>query len=244
MEIKNAVRQAARKGEMHALKIEKRTKAMNKKTIASLNMRITTEISTLSKKIHTSVEDLQLASAKSRAEMKREVMYAVRSAAKLAKKNLKASVKESNAQFLKLEKALEKSKAYSAAKRADLRRRVDEENKRARRAITDAVTAQARALLALKEETAKKIKKTNHRVDAYGRAVYKHAKQISAQMAANVGSLNKKVAAARAATKRALKTANHRSAARHSRALQFISRSLNAAKKATNRKFGKVYAQM
>jgi len=59
-----------------------------------------------------------------------------------------------------------------------------------------------------------------------------------------VGSLNKKVAAARAATKRALKTANHRSAARHSRALQFISRSLNAAKKATNRKFGKVYAQM
>merc|ERR1719450_367105 len=48
-ELKNAVRDAIHKGEQRALQIEKKMKAVNKKTRADLNMRITNEISKLAK---------------------------------------------------------------------------------------------------------------------------------------------------------------------------------------------------
>merc|ERR1711881_333206 len=123
------------KGEMHALKVEKHAKAMNKKTLAALNQKISTEISVLAKKTHASIEDLRLNSAKARAETKREILYAVRSAAALAKKNLRATVKASNAQFATMAKKQAASAHASAAARAALRAAAAAEKRRASNAI-------------------------------------------------------------------------------------------------------------
>merc|ERR1711988_587328 len=106
-ELKTAVRQMIHKGEMHALAVEKRVRTINKKTRASMNMKITNQISALAKKTHASIEDLRLNSKAARAAMKREILYAVRSAAALAKRNLKKTVQWANKNFVKLNTRLD-----------------------------------------------------------------------------------------------------------------------------------------
>merc|ERR1712159_740438 len=227
-----------------AAKIQKLTKKMNKKTRDALSARVSTEIGTLTKSIHSDIEDLQLATKSARAQMRRQILYAVRSAAALAKRNLKKVVTWANKRFLGLNKRLAATHKKNAAARAALASEVAANKKQAARALRDAVGAQARALLALKEETSKKIKKTNTRVDAYGRAVEKHAREVAAQMKSNVDALEKKVNAARSANVRQLKGANKASAARHAAALKFISSSLQRARKDNDKKFGEAYAKM
>merc|ERR1719321_1940738 len=80
------------KGEQRALQVEKKMKEVNKKTRADLNMRITNEISKLSKSIHSQINELNLETKEARAQMKKEILYAVNSEAKLAKQNLKKVV--------------------------------------------------------------------------------------------------------------------------------------------------------
>merc|ERR1711881_693403 len=244
LELKSAIREAVNKGEQRAKKIEKMAKKMNKKTRDALSARVSTEIGTLTKSIHSDIEDLQLATKAARAQMRRQILYAVRSAAALAKRNLKKVVTWANKKFLGLNKRLAATNKKNAAARAALRAEVARNKKSAARALRDAVGAQARALLSLKEETSKKIKKTNTRVDAYGRAVEKHAREVAAQMKSNVDALQKKVAAAKAANVKQLKGVNKASAARHAAALKFISSSLNRARKDNDKKFGEAYARM
>merc|ERR1711881_272126 len=244
LELKAAIRGAVQKGEARAKKIEKMAKKMNKKTRDQLSARVSTEISTLTKSIHSDIEDLQLATKSARAQMRRQILYAVRSAAALAKRNLKKVVTWANKRFLGLNKRLAATNKKNAAARAALGAEVAANKKQAARALRDAVGAQARALLSLKEETSKKIKKTNTRVDAYGRAVSRHAREVAAQMKSNVDALEKKVNAAKAANVRQLKGANKASAARHAAALKFISSSLQRARKDNDKKFGEAYAKM
>merc|ERR1711959_613511 len=244
LELKAAIRGAVQKGEARAKKIEKMAKKMNKKTRDALSARVSTEISTLTKSIHSDIEDLNLATKSARAQMKRQILYAVRSAAALAKRNLKRVVTWANKKFLGLHQRLAGANKKNAAARGALLSEINADKKLAQRALRDAVGAQARALLALKEETAKKIKKTNTRVDAYGRAVEKHAREVAAQMKSNVDALEKKVNAARSANVRQLKGANKASAARHAAALKFISSSLQRARKDNDKKFGEAYAKM
>merc|ERR1711975_118980 len=99
MELKAAVQGAVHKGEVRMMKAEQKLKDMNKKTKASLNMRITSEVSKLAKESASQIENLRLSSSKARAEMRRELLYAVRSAAAEAKKNLVASVKVAKVAF-------------------------------------------------------------------------------------------------------------------------------------------------
>merc|ERR1712159_438722 len=90
-ELKAAVRDAVKKGETRMAKAEAKLVNMNKKTKAALNLKITTEISKLQKRANGQIENLRLNSKKARAEMRRELLYAVRSAAGEAKKNLAAA---------------------------------------------------------------------------------------------------------------------------------------------------------
>merc|ERR1711959_569423 len=244
LELKAAIRGAVQKGEARAKKIEKMAKKMNKKTRDQLSARVSTEISTLTKSIHSDIEDLNLATKSARAQMKRQILYAVRSAAALAKRNLKKVVTWSNKKFLGLNKRLAATNAKNDAARNELEAEIAHQKKQASRALRDAVGAQARALLALKEETAKGIKKTNTKVDAYGTAVVTHAREVAAQMKSNVDALEKKVSAARAANVKQLKATDKASAARHDAALKFIESSLSRARKENDKKFGKAYAKM
>merc|ERR1719269_64999 len=214
MELKAAVQGAVHKGEVRMMKAEQKLKDMNKKTKSSLNMRITSEVSKLAKESASQIENLRLSSKAARGEMRRELLYAVRSAAAEAKKNLVAAVKMAKKCF---SKANAKERA-AASKRA------------AKRQLNDAVGAMNRSLLALKTETAKKIKKSNHKVTAFAGALAKEAKDVDAAMKANMNSLTAKINAARRSAKAATSAANARSAAGFRSALKAVKGALMAAR--------------
>merc|ERR1711871_448587 len=153
LELKNAIRDAVAKGEKRARQVEAMAKKMNKKTQDALNSRISTEIGTLSKKIHGDIETLNLQTAEARKAMKAEILYALRSEEKLLKKQLGDTVKWANKKFVALDEELAKEESKSAKGRAALKASIDAEKKHATNAIQDAIAAQTRGLMALKSET-------------------------------------------------------------------------------------------
>merc|ERR1711981_413310 len=205
MELKAAVAGAVHKGEVRMMKAEIKLKDMNKKTKASLNMRITSEVSKLAKDSAAQIENLRLSSAKARGEMRRELLYAVRSAAAEAKKILAAAVKVAKVAFSHANAQERKAASKNAAGRAALARSIARNKKSAKRQLGDAVSSMNRSLLALKVETAKKIKKSNHKVTAYADALAKEAKDVDAAMKAN---MNKQRASADSALSGAVKNIN------------------------------------
>merc|ERR1711959_466079 len=212
MELKAAVQSAVHKGEVRMMKAEMKLKDMDKKTKASLNMRITSEVSKLAKESASQIENLRLSSSKARAEMRRELLYAVRSAAAEAKKNLVAAVKMAKAAFAFANAKEARAAHKNAAGRAKLARSIAASKKAAQRSLKDAVGTMNRSLLALKVETAKKIKKTNKKVTAYADALKKEAKDVDAAMKANMAAMKAKIAAARRSAKSAINAANAKSA--------------------------------
>merc|ERR1719181_1456995 len=191
------VEEAVHKGEVRMMKAEQKLKDMNKKTKASLNMRITSEVSKLAKESAAQIENLRLSSKSARAEMKRELLYAVRSAAAEAKKNLVAAVTVAKVSFAAANAKEAAAAKKNAAGRAAIARSIAASKKASQRSLKDAVGAMNRSLLALKTETAKKIKKTNHKVTAYAGALKKEAKDVDAAMKANMAALISKINRAR-----------------------------------------------
>merc|ERR1719420_1309381 len=244
MELKAAVAGAVHKGEVRMMKAEMKLKDMNKKTKASLNMRITSEVSKLAKDSAAQIENLRLSSAKARGEMRRELLYAVRSAAAEAKKNLAAAVKVAKVAFSHASAQERKAASKNAAGRAALARSIARNKKSAKRQLSDAVSSMNRSLLALKVETAKKIKKSNHKVTAYADALAKEAKDVDAAMKANMNALTAKVSAARRSAKSAINAANAKSAAGFRAALKSVNGALVAARHRASNKFGKLYRNM
>merc|ERR1711881_18061 len=198
-EISAAISNAIHKGEQRALAITKHMKNMNKKTVASLNAKISSKISTLRKQTQRSLFNLSLESKAARAEMKKEIIYAVKSAAKNAKDNLQKVVNWSTARMTALKSLQSRNAKASAKARASLGRQIGAAQRRAAAAIKNAVAQQNRALLALRSETAKKLKKTNKKIDSHAKQMAKNAAAVAAQMKANVAALQSKIAAARSA---------------------------------------------
>jgi len=244
LELKNAIREAVTKGEKRARAIETMAKKMNKKTQDSLNSRISTEIGTLSKKIHGDIETLNLQTAASRKAMKAEILYALRSEEKLLKQQLAETVKWANKKFVALDEDLAKEESTSGKGREALKSSIDAEKKHAINAIQDAIAAQTRGLLALKSETAKKIKKTNKDVGAYGEQISRHAAEVTKTMEANVKVLEDKISSAKKATMVKLANADSASMARHQDALDSITEGLQKAKVVNDKKFGEVFKKM
>merc|ERR1719392_352352 len=109
----------------------------------------------------------------------------------------------------------------NAAGRAAIARSIAASKKAAQRQLKDAVGTMNRSLLALKTETAKKIKKTNHKVTAYADALAKEAKDVDAASKANAAS-----------------------AAGFRAALGAVKKAMGAAQRRASRKFGKLYVDM
>merc|ERR1712054_424130 len=244
MELKAAVQDAVHKGEVRMMKAEQKLKDMNKKTKASLNMRITSEVSKLAKESAAQIENLRLSSKSARAEMKRELLYAVCSAAAEAKKNLVAAVRVAKVGFAAANAKEAAAAKKNAAGRAAIARSIAASKKASQRSLRDAVGSMNRSLLALKTETAKKIKKTNHKVTAYAGALKKEAKDVDAAMKANMAALISKINRARAGAKSSINRANAASAAGFRAAMKAVSGAMKAAQKRASSKFGKLYVNM
>merc|ERR1711988_1114769 len=93
-ELHNSIRQAIAKGEKRAQLVEKRGEKMDKDTRWLINNKLNTEISKLRDETNASVEALALQSKAARAEMKKEMLYAIRSAAEVAKQDLAIAIRD------------------------------------------------------------------------------------------------------------------------------------------------------
>merc|ERR1711988_1064964 len=244
LELKNAIRDAVAKGEKRARQVEAMAKKMNKKTRDALNSRISTEIGTLSKHIHSDIETLKLQSKEARNQMREEVLTSLREEQSLLKEQLGKVISWSNKKFQALDETLEKEKSTSAKGRAALKASIDAEEKKAKDAISYAVAAQAKGLMALKAETQRKIKKTNKDVAAYGDQIVKHAKDVTATMKANVKTLKDKLAKAKSGFALKMKKTEAAGIARHVAAIKQIEDGLDEADKVNTKKFGDVFVKM
>merc|ERR1712054_671974 len=233
-ELKSAVRDAVKKGEDRMAAAEKHLTDLNTKTKAALNMKITTEISALAKRANDQIEGLRLSSKEARAEMRKELLYAVRSMADEAKTNLDDAVATAEKKFQAVNAAEAEAAKKSAADRAEIAKSIEAEKANAEQALSDGVATMHRALLALKYQTEEKIKKTNTRVDAYAEAIKKEASDVSQLMAAQMSTLNGKIAAQKKAAASAIAGADAASAAGFEAALTTVEERLAAAEKAAH----------
>merc|ERR1711988_1806448 len=202
-ELKSSLRTAIQKGEKRAAAVLKSGKRMIGKTKAALTLCLKAEVSKLAKETHSSLESIALQSKAARAELKKEMTYAIRSAASVAKKDLRLAIAASKRKMLAFMRRSAASKARSALARKALLVKLARNKRAVARMISGAVATQTRAQLALRAETAKKIKKTNMRVTAYAARMARDAKRTAAKfnavyrkLAANRARADSRLAAA------------------------------------------------
>merc|ERR1711988_987446 len=131
-----------------------------------------------------------------------------------------------------------------AAARAALAHSIARNKKHVIDQLGDAVATQQRTLLSLKEETAKKIKKTNKNISAHAAQMQKNAAIVAAQMRSDTAAINAKLEAARKAAVVELGAVSAASAARYNKVVKTVENGVEAARKWSNRRFGKVYEKM
>merc|ERR1712159_693148 len=243
-ELNAAVRDAIRKGEERMGQAEKKLTTMNKKTKAALNLKITTEISALTKRANSQIEGLRLNSAEARKEMRKELLFAIRSMADEAKKNLDDATKAAEKKFEAVTAAEAAAAKKSAAERAEIAESIKTEAANAKEQLGDAVATMQRSLLALKYQTEDKIKKTNKRVAAYAEALKKEAADVNQLMKAQVTDLKGRISDMDKSIKSDLKAADAKSAAGFAAAGKAVEAALAAAAKESSKKFGEAYAKM
>jgi hypothetical protein len=207
-------------------------------------MRIDNEISKLSKSIHSQINELNLETKEARAQMKKEILYAVESESKLAKENLKKVVEWAEGEFSKLNAGLKAEKTKSEGERAALAANIAKEKKHAIGQINNAVAAQNKALLALTQETEQAIKKTNHELAAQANIMIKNAEKVRAEMKANTAAINSSLEAARKSAAAELAAVSAASAARYNAVVKAVEDGVDEARKLADEKFSAVYIKM
>merc|ERR1712159_412952 len=235
-ELHHSIRQAIAKGEKRAQLVEERGAKMDKDTRWLINNKLNTEISKLRSETNASVEALALQSKSARAEMKKEMLYAIRSAADVAKRDLKIAIRDGVKKMQAFQKRSAKSHAKSALARKALASRIARNAKSVSRMLRDAVATDARAQLALKAETAKAIKKSNMRVDAYATQMRKQAKQARSQLSAITTGVVAQLRAHEAKISQAVSKFASKDKARQQAALRFAAAQLKIAEKESNDK--------
>merc|ERR1719262_1219912 len=183
-ELKAAIRKAIDQGEKRAQLVEERGTKMDKDTKWLVNNKLDTEITKLRDETNAGVEALALQSKEARDQMKKEMLYAIRTAAEVAKDDLDLAMKAAQEKMVAFEKKAADTHANSAIERKALADEIKANAAEVSRMLKDAVSTDARAQASLRQETAKAIKKTNTRLDAYSNQMKKIAKQTRAQIKA------------------------------------------------------------
>merc|ERR1719440_771590 len=243
-QMKKAVADAVHKGEQRALQIEKKMKDINSKTRAAMNNRITTEIGTLSKSIHSQIDELNLQTKEARAQMKAEILFAVKSAAAIAKDNLKKTVEWAEGEFAKLNQNLQNEAKLSAGERAAMAETVAKDKAHAQAQIENAVAAQNKALSALTQETESSIKKTNKALTAQVDIMIANNDKVRDEMKANTAALVASLEAARKSADEQLETVNAASAARYDEVVKAVEDGIESARVKADARFTGVYDTM
>merc|ERR1719446_983156 len=236
-ELKGAIADMIKKGEQRAQLVEERGAKMDKDTKWLI-------IHKLKDETDRSVQDLAALNSEARAQMRKEILYAVRSAAEVAKDDLGIAMEDAKKKMVAFESKASKVHAKSAMERKALEGEIKANAKQVSRMLTDAVETDARAQAALKQETQDAIKKTNKRVTAYADQMRKIAKETRAEIA----TMTKTQLAAIATEQKRMKAATAKfsaaDAARQASALKFLKDQMEIAKKTTDQKFGVAYEKL
>merc|ERR1711968_225301 len=139
-ELKHAIRKAIETGEKRAKLVEKNGEKMDKDTQWLVNNKLSTEISKLKEETNMSVEALANLTEEGRAEMRKEMIYAIRSAADVAKQDLELAIKEGTEKMVAFE-------AKAAAQHAD--------SEAAREALKATIADNAKEISTMIKEMAK-----------------------------------------------------------------------------------------
>jgi hypothetical protein len=242
--LQNALSAAIRKGERRMQAAENKLVGLNKKTKAALNVRIVAQISALKKSAERSINNLRMESKAARAEMKKQLFYAVDSMAREAKKNLVAAKATAAKMYNKAFQQQAMASEKNAAARAKLAKSIATEKKIAQRTLDAAVATMERSMLALKTQTRKSIKKTNGRVDKWALQIKTEAREVRGLMKAQLTKLSGDISTMRAKSKSAISKANTKSAAGFSEVNKKIAAAFVAARKKSAAKFSKLFEYM
>merc|ERR1711968_296491 len=269
----SAVTDAIAKGEARALAIEKKMKDINAKTRSQMNNRITTEISELSKNIHSQITELTLETKEARAEMKKEIIFAIKSAEELAKKNLENAITWAEGEFTKLHTNLDAEEAKGADARESFKATIDANKADAVATLNEAIMNQNKALLAYRNEMCAeagimggvlKIGKggkmevqasadsecpqgkgrLNKKLASHYDTMMANAKAVGEEMKNNVALIEASLDNAREAANAELKNADAASLARYNEVIQAVKDGVEAGAKAADESFVEVYEKM
>jgi hypothetical protein len=243
-QLAGSVRQAIAKGEAHAQRVEKKMTKINKATRDQLHAKIALKISKLRKNLNKQIGQLRLETKEARALMRKQVLAAIKSAAAVAKNDLKMKVKWAQGKMATLYRGLSKEQKLGASQRAALRATAANNKKNIINQLGEAIGTQQRALLAFKMETRKKLKKTNRSITANAKQMEANAKAVSAQIKANTNAINAKLNSVRRANMAQLSAVSAAAAKRYSAAIKAVIDGVTKARKNANAMFGKVEVQM
>merc|ERR1712057_47748 len=231
-------------GEKRAKEVEANGEKMDKDTKWLVNNKLSAEISKLRAETDSSVEALNNLSTEAREEMRKEMIFAIRSAAEVAKTDLDLAVRDGVKKMIAFEAKAASQHAESAAARAALKSEIAENAKQVSRMIKDAVDTDARAQTALGQAVAAKLKKTNTQIDA----VSAQMKEIAKKNRADIEALNKKtlakIAKEQEHAKAAVKKFASDDAARQKAAMDFMTEQLKIAGEEVDAKFGAAYEKL
>merc|ERR1712159_755077 len=164
-ELSLSIKNAIAKGEKRAQLVEQRGKKMDKDTAWLTNQRLTEQITRLEKQTTKKVDALALESAKARKDLQKEMYYATKSAAEVAKNNLDAAMRRSVKRMEAFAARAAAAHKYSAGQRKEVNRKIAINAKKIKREIADAVLGSEKANNAFAEQTSNKMKKLKTRVD-------------------------------------------------------------------------------
>merc|ERR1712159_241009 len=243
-ELKTAIRKAIDQDEKRAQLVEERGAKMDKDTKWLIYNKLDTEITKLRDETNAGVEALALQSKEARDQMKKEMLYAIRSAAEVAAQDLDLAVKDGVKKLIAFNKKSAAVHAKSALERKNLNDEIAANAKEVSRMVKDAVSTDTRAQTSLAQETAKAIKKTNTDITAKSEQMKKIAKATRAALKATETKTLTAITAQQKAAKAAVAKFSSEDAARQASALKFMRQELEIAAKQMENKFGKAYARL
>merc|ERR1711981_425810 len=243
-ELRTSIRKAIATGEKRAQLVEKRGKKMDKDTKWLINNNLKEKIAKLQKETNKSVDQLAAEGKRARAALKRQMIYAVKSMAAVAKRDLSLAMKSSVKQMNTFQKKASKAHAKSALQRAAIAKTIKQNAKNIARRIKDAVAFDARSQNALREETAGKIKNVHNRLDIFSVRMRKIAKANRAAVAAQTKATLTAISNEQRRARIALGKFSSADAKRQASSLAFLKKQLKITAKEADDKFGKAYKQL
>merc|ERR1711959_32043 len=243
-ELRTSIRKAITTGEKRAQAVEKFGKKLDKDTKWLINNNLKEKIAKLQKETNKSVDKLAAEGKRARAALRRQMIYAVKSMAAVAKKDLALAMKSSVKQMNAFQKKASAAHAKSALQRAAIANTIKQNAKNIARRIKDAVAFDARTQNALREETAGKIKNVHNRLDIFSIRMRKIAKANRAAVAAQTKATLTAISNEQRRARIELGKFNSADAKRQASSLAFLKKQLKIATKQADDKFGKAYKQL